>query len=66
MEIKVHRLGLAAYIGITEDLLKFEDGVFTFKSEKTADQWAIEYSNTCCSKHDSLLCEYRKMYKKRI
>jgi len=63
--IFVKQLGLAAYIkakGVP--LLKVDDGrTFIFKTEKSFEDWRLEYANSCCSEHDSQVCELRKFMK---
>ena len=61
MIVEIRRLGLAAYIKMVgTPLLKYENRVFYFETERTAEEWEVEYSNSCCSRHDSELCELRK------
>lgn len=60
--LSIKQLGLAAYLksnGCT--LIKVEDRVFYFETEKTFKEWSISYSNSCCFAHDSALCELRKL-----
>ena len=67
MEIRVKRLGLAAYIKINGGTLlghekdRHGKGEFVFESERTARQWEIEYSNSCCNLHDSEVMSLRKL-----
>jgi hypothetical protein len=60
MKIAVNQLGLAAYIKMNgATLLSVEGKTFAFESEKTAAQWRVEYNNSCCMRHDALVCELR-------
>lgn len=63
MEIfKVRQLGLAAYIKMKGAILiKYDSGFFTFESTKSLDDWNVEYTNSCCSLHDSELCKLRRI-----
>lgn len=63
--LKVKQLGLAAYIkqhGI--ELLEVSDGYFIFNTTATLNEWRTKYANSCCSKHDSMVCELRQFIKK--
>lgn len=69
MVISVNKLGFGAYIkmkseqpGSDTSFLGFKNNAFEFESKKTLEQWRVEYLNSCCSKHDSILCELRKYY----
>ncbi len=60
MKIAVNQLGLAAYIKMSgAELLEVEGKTFIFESEKSVAAWRIEYNNSCCMKHDTLVCELR-------
>lgn len=60
MQIAVTHLGLAAYIKMKgESLTKVEGKTFYFESEKAVGQWRVEYNNSCCMKHDTMVCELR-------
>lgn len=64
MRIAVNQLGLAAYIkmhGAT--LVGVEGKTFIFESEQSVSDWRIAYSNSCCMKHDTLVCELRNHLK---
>lgn len=63
MVINTHRLGLAAFMkmkGCT--LLRFENRRFFFETDRDLTEWEIDYSNSCCYRHDLELCELRKLY----
>lgn len=62
--IKVKQLGLAAFIRMNgAELVKVEDKHFHLQTDKTLDEWRIDYSNSCCMKHDALVCEMRYFLK---
>lgn len=60
MRISVSQLGLAAYVKMSgAQLVQVEGKTFVFESEKTVSEWRVEYNNSCCMKHDTLVCELR-------
>lgn len=60
MRISINQLGLAAYIKMSGALLKTVEGkTFIFESDKSVSDWRVEYNNSCCMKHDTLVCELR-------
>lgn len=68
MEIRVKRLGLAAFVKINGGKLLGHEkdrhtgkGEFVFESDKSTRQWEIEYSNSCCNLHDSEVMSLRKL-----
>lgn len=64
MTIQVTQLGLAAFIKMRgAKLLRCENKVFHFESDKTASEWRTEYSNSESMQHDSLVCELRNHLK---
>lgn len=67
IEVKTKDVGLAAYIDLQGcALVKFEGGFFVFSSETEKDLsfWEIQYSNSCCSKHDDRVMRFRKFKQK--
>ena len=62
MRIAVNRqLGLAAFVRMQgAKLLEVEGKTFYFESDKTTEEWRVEYNNSCCMKHDILVCEMRR------
>lgn len=59
-EIAVKHLGLAAFVKMNDvPLVRVEDKVFFFDSEKSVREWRISYNNSCCMRHDALVCELR-------
>ena len=62
--LRVKQLGLAAYIKMHGvDLIGVEERTFIFNSTKTIDDWRTAYANSCCIRHDSLVCELRHFIK---
>lgn len=60
MQISVSHLGLAAYVKMRgATLLEVQGKAFIFESSKTAQEWRVEYNNSCCMQHDTLVCELR-------
>lgn len=58
--IVVSHLGLAAYIQMCgAKLISVQDKKFTFESDKTVMEWRVEYNNSCCMRHDTMVCELR-------
>lgn len=61
MEVRVKQLGLAAYIKMNgAKLLGVENREFIFDTNKSVDDWRTMYTNSCCMKHDALVCELRQ------
>lgn len=66
MRIEVRRLGLAAFVRMNGGkLLEVVGKTFVFESEKTFEDWQVEYSNSCCWRHDSLVLELRGMLRRQ-
>lgn len=70
MEIKVKRLGLAAYVKMSgASFIAHEKDpdtrryMFVFDSNKSLAEWEVEYANSCCSLHDSEVMSLRKFMK---
>lgn len=62
--INVKHLGLAAYIQMNgASLVKVDNGVFVFDSDRVVQDWRIAYNNSCCMRHDATVCELRKFLK---
>lgn len=60
MRIAVNQLGLAAFIKMCgAKLVEVEAKTFVFDSDKSVSEWRVEYNNSCCMKHDTLVCELR-------
>lgn len=65
MQISVKHLGLAAYIRMQDvTLIRVANKEFVFESEMTEGEWRVAYNNSCCMKHDTLVCELRHHLKK--
>ncbi len=63
--IKVKQLGLAAYIRMEGAVLLevTANKEFVFQTERSLDEWRVLYTNSCCMKHDALVCEMRHYLK---
>jgi hypothetical protein len=62
MRIEVSSLGLAAYIKMRGNhFLGFYDAKFIFESDKTTNDWQVEYMNSEAFMHDSELMSLRKL-----
>ena len=65
MIVRLRQLGLAAFIRMGGGkLMEVEGGEFAFQTDKTLEEWRVEYSNSCCMKHDALVCELRHHLKR--
>jgi hypothetical protein len=70
--IKVRQLGLAAYIKMkaiptSADrtcFIGYEGSLYIFESDRTEDEWRIEYINSECSAFDNCLRELREFEKR--
>ena len=63
-EVRIKQLGLAAYVKMQgEHLLKVDGREFIFDSVVSAEEWRVKYNNSCCMKHDSIVCELRHFLK---
>lgn len=62
--VQVKHLGLAAYIKMEGcKLIEVKDKLFVFESDITIEGWRVKYNNSCCMKHDSIVCELRHFLK---
>lgn len=60
MRIAVNQLGLAAFIKMKGAMLESVEGkTFIFESDRPVTEWRVEYNNSCCMKHDTMVCEMR-------
>lgn len=60
LTIEVGHLGLAAYIKMHgQKLLRVDERKFVFESPRPLSEWRVDYNNSCCMKHDTLVCELR-------
>ena len=63
MTIIITELGLASYIKIKGNkLIRFEKG-FIFETDKTENEWRVEYLHSESYAHDSELLQLRKFLK---
>lgn len=61
MLIQIPQLGLAAYLRMKGAVLvKVENKIFHFESDKTVNEWRAEYSNSESMQHDALVCDLRQ------
>ena len=59
--ISVKHLGLAAFIKLQgAPLVSVEARHFIFETPLTLGEWRVLYSNSCCMRHDTLVCELRR------
>ncbi len=59
--MKTSDLGLAAFIKIRDgNLKKCEGKDFIFDTDKSEDEWRVEYLNSECYRHDSELLSLKK------
>jgi len=62
--VRIKHLGLAAFIKMEGcKLVEVVDKVFIFETDIPLDGWRIKYNNSCCMRHDSLVCELRHFIK---
>jgi len=62
--IELSGVGLAAFAKLNgASLIDFGKRKFIFESEKTEREWMVEYFDSCCSAHDSEVCNLRKLFK---
>jgi len=59
--VKTKKLALAAYIKMTTQLIKKENGYYYFECNASIDELEIAYYNSCCSRHDAELINLRKL-----
>lgn len=58
--LEVKQLGLAAFIRMNgAPLMEVKDRLFIFHTDVPLEEWSIRYNNSCCMRHDSLVCELR-------
>lgn len=68
MEIEVSELGLAAYLRLKKvPFIEYNSqiGAFVFTSNKTLDEWRVEYLSTDCYQHDKEVMSLRQFKQKR-
>ena len=60
--VVIKKLGLAAYLKYKGcNLTKVDNREFHFETDRSVKEWSLEYSNSCCFKHDVEVCELRKL-----
>jgi hypothetical protein len=61
MRVSISQLGLAAYVKMEgAELLSVEGKTFHFESPISLAEWRVKYNNSCCMRHDALVCELRR------
>ena len=66
--IKTKKLALAAYIYMEVGKLHKvdkENREFYFESDRSVDEWEMDYLDSCCNKHDNKLVTLRNLLPKR-
>jgi len=64
MRVLINQLGLAAYVKMGgAELLMVEGKTFHFESPLSLAEWRVKYNNSCCMRHDALVCELRRHLK---
>lgn len=63
MRLTVHDIALAAYLKANGAVLveAQQERTWVFESDRPASEWRLEYSNSCCRKHDRELLELRRL-----
>lgn len=62
MRVEIKQLGLAAYVKINGGrILGYQDGKFIMDTDKSEQEWEIEYMNSESFKHDSEVMYLRKL-----
>lgn len=62
--VTVKHLGLAAYMKMQgATLVSVANRQFIFDTTQTVAEWRVAYNNSCCMRHDSLVCEMRHFLK---
>lgn len=62
--ISVRELGLAAFIKVNgARLLGVTNRLFQLETDKSLTEWRLLYNNSCCMKHDAVVCELRHFLK---
>lgn len=62
--VAITHLGLAAYLKMKGvELAKVEAKTFIFVSDRSLNDWRVEYNNSCCMLHDTMVCELRHFIK---
>lgn len=63
--LKIRDLGLAAFCKMSGcKLVKYENRLFEFESEKSLEHWEVLYGNSCCRVHDGELIYLRRFITK--
>lgn len=70
MEIQTKRLGFASWLKEIKNypLVDFNNNSFSFEvpEGETLNKLEVEYSNTCCARHDAGVCTLRRLKKPKF
>jgi hypothetical protein len=62
MDVEIKQLGLAAYVKINGGKIKgYRNGKFIMDTDKSEQEWEIQYMNSESFKHDSEVMYLRKL-----
>jgi hypothetical protein len=62
MRVEIKQLGLAAYVKINGGkIVGFQNGKFIMDTDKSEQEWEIQYMNSESFKHDSEVMYLRKL-----
>ncbi|MEE8113272.1 MAG: hypothetical protein V3T23_02845 [Nitrososphaerales archaeon] len=62
MDVEIKQLGLAAYVKINGGKIRgYQNGKFIMDTDKSEQEWEIEYMNSESFKHDSEVMYLRKL-----
>ncbi len=62
MKVEIKQLGLAAYVKINGGkIMGFQNGKFIMDTDKSEQEWEIQYMNSESFKHDSEVMYLRKL-----
>ena len=65
--LEIKEIGLAAYMKMSGcEFIDYDGSKFKLKdsSEKSLDDWSLEYTNSCCCVHDNQLLQLRNMVRR--
>jgi hypothetical protein len=65
--LEINDIALAAYMKMSGcEFIAYDGSKFKFKnpSERSIDDWSLEYTNSCCCSHDNQLLQLRNMVRR--
>lgn len=65
--LEIKDIALAAYMKMSGcEFVAFDGSKFKLKnpSEKSIDDWSLEYTNSCCCSHDNQLLQLRNLVRR--